>query len=79
MLFLALLHGLASAVSHCHRRTVAVLQSAHFPQTPDGRDLGINKRAHTYSVKQSYGTQALSFTYLYSFKSVSITEMLEFK
>lgn len=47
VLFLALLRGLASAVSHCHRRTMAVLQAARFPQTPDGGDLGINERAHT--------------------------------
>lgn len=47
VLFLALLRGLASAVSHCHRRTMAMLQAAHSPQTPDGGDLGINDRAHT--------------------------------
>lgn len=47
VLFLALLCGLASAVSHCHRRIMAVLQAVCFPQTPDGGDLGINKRVHT--------------------------------
>lgn len=46
VLFLAL-RGLASAVSHCHCRTMAVLQAVCFPQTPDGGDLGINKKTHT--------------------------------
>lgn len=47
VLLLSLLRILASAVSHCHRRTMAVLQAVHFPETLDGGDLGINKRART--------------------------------
>lgn len=47
VLFLALLQGLASAVSRCHRRTMAMLQATCFPQTQDGGDVGINERAHT--------------------------------
>lgn len=47
VLFLALLRGLASAVSHCHRMTMAVLQAVRFPQAVDGGDLGFSERAHT--------------------------------
>lgn len=59
VLFLALLRCLASAVSHCRRGTVALLQAACFPQTPAGGIWGFMRGPTPHFPILNHSTRAL--------------------